>query len=70
MKHVVDKAAAFSWDPKTQKINIVGTKATMRVNKTDAYRLAIVCLAADPRWELLPNDWREYLTAKKARSSR
>jgi hypothetical protein len=58
----IDKAMSFFWDGK--KINITGKHSVMRVNKTDAYRLAIVCLAADSRFELLPSDWRHYFTRK------
>lgn len=59
-----DKAIAFGWDGK--RISIVGKKGTvMEVNKTDAYRLLQVCLAADRRWEALPADWRDHFTAKK-----
>lgn len=59
---MIDKAIAFSSDGK--RVEIIGKKFTMRVTKRDAYRLIMVCLAADPRWEVLPADWRDYLTLK------
>jgi hypothetical protein len=59
----VDKAHSFGYAGK--QIEIYGKHITMRVSKRDAYRLAMVCLAADPRWEMLPADWRKYFTRKK-----
>lgn len=60
---IKDKARSFVWTGK--RIEILGEHSTMSVNKTDAFRLLQVCLAADPRWEVLPADWRDYLTTRK-----
>ncbi len=63
---MIDRARSFVavFGPRPH-VEIVGKTSTMRVTKRDLYRLIMVCLAIDKRWEMLPADWRNYFTSKK-----
>lgn len=65
---MIDKAVGF-WSNGKQ-VEIVGRKATMRISKRDTYRLVMVCLALDRRWEVLPADWRKHFVLKKKEARR
>ena len=63
----VDKAAMFVFDPnrKRRRVLIVGARGMeMRIGIKDAHRLMQTLLLLDPRWEMLPADWRKYLIPK------
>jgi hypothetical protein len=55
VKRRIDKAMSFGWDGK--RVIVYGEHIEMRVNKSDAYRLALICVAADPKFSLVPTDF-------------
>jgi len=65
MKARISKATGFWWDPKKRKLIILTTLGEVRVDKRDLHRLATVCQLGDKTFEMLPADWRNFLTTKK-----